>query len=188
VVSGNEQPADSNIRDLISYIEYNNFNVVQSEIRSVFDLLYSQYTNARIAFLKRNPRISAHVSEILLYSEIMDILKRYSNLSLNVICQYPVNMLIRDTKLLNDEDRRYAMNQATHVDFLLYSKINKKPVLAIEADGFDNHKTGTEQHMRDIRKNRILALYGIPLLRFPTNGSEEYKKIERFLAEYSRRR
>ncbi len=40
VVSGNEQPADSNIKDLIAYIEYNNFDVVDSEIYSVFDLLY----------------------------------------------------------------------------------------------------------------------------------------------------
>lgn len=32
IVSGNEQPEDSNIGVLISYIEYNNFHVVQSEI------------------------------------------------------------------------------------------------------------------------------------------------------------
>ena len=44
VVSGNEQPKDSNIQDLISYIEYNNFSVLDSEIYSVFDLLYQQYT------------------------------------------------------------------------------------------------------------------------------------------------
>ena len=40
VTSGNEQPKDSNIQDLISYIEYNNFSVVNSELYSVFDLLY----------------------------------------------------------------------------------------------------------------------------------------------------
>ena len=50
VASGNEQPADSNIGDLISYIEYNNFQAVESEIYSVFDLLYQQYTAARIAY------------------------------------------------------------------------------------------------------------------------------------------
>ena len=185
IVSGNEQPNDSNIGDLISYIEYNNFKVVQSEIRSVFDLLYRQYTDARIDFLKRHSRVSAYNSENVMYGEIVDILKHYSNLSLNVICHQSLNMLLRDTKFMSDEERRYIMNPATHVDFLLYNQISKKPVLAIEVDGFHYHKPGTAQHKRDKMKDRILELYGIPLLRFPTNGSEERAKIERFLAEYA---
>ena len=51
VVSGNEQPADSNIKDLVAYIEYHNFAVVDSELYSVFDLLYQQYTQQRLAYL-----------------------------------------------------------------------------------------------------------------------------------------
>jgi len=185
VVSSNEQPEDSNIGDLISYIEYNNFKIIQSEIRSIFDLLYRQYTDARIAFLKRYPRISAYVSENLMYGEIVDILKRYPVLSLNVICHQPLNMLIRDSKSMSDEEYKYAMNPATHLDFLLYSRISKKPVLAIEVDGFNYHKPGTKQYERDELKNRILKSYGVPLLRFPTNGSEECIKIEQFLDEYA---
>jgi len=188
VVSGNKQPADSNINDLISYIEYNNFKIIQSEIRSVFDLLYRQYTDARIAFLKRHRRVSAYLSENLMYGEIVDILERYPTLSLNVICHQPLHMLIRDPKLMSETEYQYAMNPATHLDFLLYNKISKMPVLAIEVDGFDYHKSGTEQYRRDELKNRILKLYGIPLLRFPTNGSEEYVKIEQFLSEYAKER
>jgi hypothetical protein len=97
-------------------------------------------------------------------------------------------MLIRDTKLLNDKERKYALNPATHIDFLLYNQISKKPVLAIEVDGFHYHKPGTDQHERDKLKSHILELYKIPLLRFPTNGSRECVKIERFLAEYANKR
>lgn len=188
VVSGNDQPKDSNIGDLISYIEYNNFQVVQSEIYSVFDLLYRQYTNARIAYLKRHPRVSAYDSENLMYGAIVDLLNSRHGLSLNLICHQPLNMLICDPKRLNDEECRYVMNTATHVDFLIYNRISKKPVLAIEVDGFHYHKTGMTQYKRDRMKNHVLELYGITLLRFATNGSGEMAQIEQALDEYEKRR
>ena len=50
------------------------------------------------------------------------------------VCHFPMNMLIRDSKLLNEKERQYAMNPATHIDFLLYNRIGKKPVLVIEVD------------------------------------------------------
>ncbi len=184
VVSGNEQPSNSNIGDLIDYIEYNNFQVVQSEIYSVFDLLYQQYTDARIEYLKKRPQVSTYDSENLMYSEIVDILHNYPQMPLNVICHQPLNMLIRDPKHLNDEECRYAMNTATHIDFLIYNRISKKPVLAIEVDGFHNHKSGTLQYDRDRMKDHILELYGISLLRFATNGSGEMEKIRQALEEY----
>jgi len=78
-----------------------------------------------------------------------------------------------------------VINPATHIDFLLYNRITKKSVLAIEVDGFHYHKQGTEQRERDKMKDHILKLCKIPLLRFPTNGSEECAKIEQFLDEYA---
>ncbi len=188
VVSGNDQPTDSNIGDLIAYIEYNNFQIVQSKIYSVFDLLYRQYTDARITYLKKHLRISRYDSENLMYGAIVDMLNRRPQLSLNLICHQPLNMLIRDPKHLNDEECRYAMNTATHVDFLIYNRISKKPVLAIEVDGFHNHKPGTLQYERDRMKDHILNLYGIPLLRLATNGSEEIAQVERALDGYEKSR
>jgi len=185
VVSGNAQPRDSNISDLISYIEYNNFKIIQSEIRSVFDLLYRQYTDARIAFLKKHPN-KLNVAETIMYDKIVEILTHYSALS--VVSHKPLNVLVKASHLLNDEERKYAMHPASHLDFLIYNTINKKPVLAIEVDGFHYHKQGTRQHERDKMKNRILEIYNIPLLRFPTNGSEECIKIEQFLTEYATRK
>jgi superfamily I DNA and/or RNA helicase len=148
VVSGNEQPENSIIGDLISYIEYNKYNIKESKIRSIFDLLYSQYTDARIAFLEKHSNISVYKSENLMYGTIVNILKleKYSNLSINIICHQPLNMLISDTKLMSDEERKYAMHPSTHIDFLLYNQTSKRPVLAIEVDGFHNHKPGTKQY------------------------------------------
>jgi len=186
VVSGNEQPADSNIGDLISYVEYNNFQVNQSEIYSVFDYLYRQYTAERMEFLKKHKRVSRYDSENLMYGTITDILACYPALSLSVICHQPLNMLIRDPKYLSDEECKYAMNTATHVDFLVYNKISKKPVFAVEVDGFHYHKDGTRQKQRDKMKDRIFELYNLPLLRFSTTGSGEKKKIEQMLMEYEK--
>lgn len=184
VASGNEQPADSNIRDLISYIEYNNFQVIQSEVYSVFDLLYRQYTEARLGFLRNHPKVSAFDSENIMYGAIADMLSQRSHLALNVICHQPLRMLIRDTQGLNDEERQYLMNTATHVDFLIYNRISREPVLAIEVDGFRYHKAGTPQYNRDKMKDRIFEQYHIPFYRFATNGSGEMEKIAIFLNEY----
>ena len=63
------------------------------------------------------------------------------------------------------------------MDFIIYSKISKKALLALEVDGYNYHKGGTRQSERDILKNQILDICEIPFLRLKTNGSEEKKKI-----------
>ena len=178
VVSGNEQPADSNIKDLVSYIEYHNFEVVDSELYSVFDLLYQQYTQQRLEFLRKHKRISEYDSENLMYGAISDMLQEMPELPLNVICHQKVRLLIRDFEKLTEEEFRYATHPNTHVDFLIYNRITKAPVLAIEVDGFHYHKEGTRQAERDQLKNEIFVKYEIPLLRLPTNGSGEIQKIK----------
>ena len=181
VVSGNEQPADSNIKDLVAYIEYHNFAVVDSELYSVFDLLYQQYTQQRLAYLAKHKRVSQYDSENLMYAAIYDMLQEMPDLPLSVICHQKVRLLIRDYEKLTDEERRYATHPNTHVDFLIYNRITKAPVLAIEVDGFRYHKDGTRQAERDRMKGEIFTQYGIPLLRLATNGSSEIQKIKDFL-------
>lgn len=183
VVSGKEQPSDSNIGDLISYIEYNNFSVTESKLYSVFDYLYSQYTESRFAYLKKHRRISEYDSENLMYALLCDTVCEEGYTELGVICHQPLNMLIRDPELLNDDECRYTMNPATHLDFLIYNRISKKPVLAVEVDGYAFHKDGTAQAGRDIMKNHILDLYHVPYLRFATNGSGEKEKLTQKLHE-----
>ena len=184
VVSGNEQPKDCNISDLIAYIEYNNGIVSTSKIHSIFDYLYEQYTDARIAYLKKHKKISEYDSENLTFALLEDILKENINMRhLNIICHLPLYMLIQDYSLLNEEESKYAANINTHIDFLIYNRVSKQPVLAIETDGYAFHKSGTSQSERDIKKERILELYGIPLVRLSTIGSNEKKIIGDKLSE-----
>ena len=111
VVSGNEQPKDCNISDLIAYIEYNNGIVSTSKIHSIFDYLYEQYTDARIAYLKKHKKISEYDSENLTFALLEDILKENINMRhLNIICHLPLYMLIQDYSLLNEKESKYAAN------------------------------------------------------------------------------
>ncbi len=183
VVSGNEQALDSNIQDLISYIRYNNCTVQRSEIRSVFDLLYRQYTQERLAYLAKHKRVSEYDSENLMYATITNVLSsKFPGAPLNVICHQKLRMLIQGTEkleVLTENERRYAMNPNTHVDFLIYNSITKRPVLAIEVDGVHFHKVDSEQKKRDKMKDDIFSKCGIKLLRFATNGSGEAKKLRK---------
>ena len=184
VVTGNEQSKERNITDLIDYIQYNNFEVSESKIYSIFDYLYKQYTEERIAYLQKHKKVSEYDSENLMYSLIEEIIVNNKYSSLDVVCHFPLSMLIKNPELLNEQECQYAMNPATHLDFLIYNRISKKPVLAIEVDGYEYHKENTVQASRDLKKNHIMELYGIPLLRFKTNGSGEREKIIKMLDEF----
>ncbi|SKB55924.1 AAA domain-containing protein [Macellibacteroides fermentans] len=184
VVSGNEHPMNGNISDLISYIEYNNCTATSSKIHSIFDYLYKQYTDTRIAYLRKRKKISVYDSENLTYALIVDILHNNVCMQhLDVICHLPLAMLICDFSQLNDEERKYAQNDKTHIDFMIYNRVVKRHILAIETDGYAFHKPGTKQFERDKKKDRILSLYEIPLIRLSTTGSNERKIIEDKLSE-----
>ena len=181
VVTGNEQTKERNITELIDYIQYNNFEVADSKIYSIFDYLYKQYTKERQVYLQKHKKVSKYDSENLMYSLIEDIICANKYSSLDVVCNFPLNMLIKNPELLNEQECRYALNPATHLDYLIYNRICKKPVLAIEVDGYSYHKEDTIQASRDLLKNHIMELYEIPLLRFKTNGSGEKDKIVEML-------
>lgn len=183
VAADQEQPAGSNIGDLIGYIRYNNCDVQHSKISSVFDYLYSQYTESRMEYLKRHKRISEYDSENLMYALIQDELKNSGNATLGVVCHQPLQLLFRDCSGLSDEEQRFVNTGLSHLDFLIFNKVSKRPMLAIEVDGFHYHKDGTKQAERDKLKNHILEVYELPLLRFSTNGSGEKDKLREKIAE-----
>ena len=86
-------------------------------------------------------------------------------------------MLLRDARILNEEEKRYAFNRLTHVDFLLFNKFDKSPKLAVEVDGTTYHGEDSRQAERDAMKDAILKKYGLPLLRLRTDGSRERQQI-----------
>lgn len=181
VVTGNEQLKERNITDLADYIRYHNFEIIDSRIYSVFDYLYKQYAEERKAYLQKHKKVSEYDSENLMYALIEEVISDDKYSGLDVVCHFPLNMLIRDLEPLNERERRYATHPETHLDFLIYSRISKKPLLAIEVDGYEYHKEGTPQASRDLLKNHILELYDIPLLRFHTNGSGEKETLIKML-------
>ena len=183
VAAEQEQPIGSNVGDLIGYIRYNNCDVLHSEISSVFDYLYSQYAESRQEYLKKHGMVSLYDSENLMYGLIREELERRNNKSLCVTYNHPLQLLFSDQSKMSVEEQRYVNTGLSHLDFLIYNKVSKQPVLAIEVDGFHYHKEGTRQAERDRLKNHILDIYCIPLLRFSTNGSREKEKLSMKLDE-----
>jgi hypothetical protein len=178
VVSDNEQNTGTNIDDLIKYIQYNNFEVVESKVNSIYDLLYKENRKKRMEYLKNKKRISDYDSENITYNFIEEVIKENGYDNLDVAVRVPLKDVLSDTDLLNEKEKAYTKNVWTHIDFVIFNKMNKMVVLAIEVDGYYFHREGTEQHRRDNIKENILDKYGIPLKRFNTTGSGEKKILE----------
>ncbi|MDQ8004044.1 MAG: AAA domain-containing protein [Pedobacter sp.] len=183
VVNGNENQKDNNISDLIQYIEYNNFSIIQSELNSIFDLLYKGYEEERSKIILKSGKISSFDSENLMYGLIKQVLTDEQFLKYDVLSHFPIRLLIKDFSKLDEQELKYASNSLTHLDFLIYNKLGKVPVLGIEVDGFEFHKDGTRQAERDKMKDKILEKYNFPLLRFKTNESNEKEKLMKKLDE-----
>jgi very-short-patch-repair endonuclease len=176
VVNGNDIKQDTNIGDLVRYIEYNNFEIIQSEIYSVFDFLYKNYTEKRNKLLKNKKRISKFDSENLMYHEvILEVLQDESLNQFDVTVHFPLRMILNNTEQLKGEEAKYALNAQTHVDFLIFDKIGKMPRLAIEVDGSTHEQE--KQKKRDEMKNTILEKYNIPIIRFKTSESGEKERL-----------
>ncbi|MBD3906882.1 AAA domain-containing protein [Chryseobacterium sp. Ch-15] len=177
LVNGNESEKDNNISDLIRYIDYHNFDIVNSEINSIFDYLYKGYEEKLKEFLSNQKKKSIYDSENLMYFLIKEVLSLEEFSKYDVVLHFPLRNLISDYSKLSDEEEKYARHHATHLDFIVYNKLGKNPVLAIEVDGYEYHRAESRQGERDVMKNEILEKYNIPLLRFSTTGSGERERL-----------
>lgn len=178
VVTSDFEKVDSNIGDLIKYIQYNNLEVVESEISSIFDLLYKSYGKRLIQTIKNSKRVSEFDSENLMNLLIEDVLSSSEFSNLGFAIHVPLKMIIRNTEKLTVDERRFVLNPWTHTDFLIFNKLDKKPVLVVEVDGYKYHVQNEEQLRRDKLKDGILERYNVPIIRFRTDGSGEKAKLE----------
>ena len=178
VTDGNDNEKTSPIHDLIGYIQYHNYEIVDSEVRSVFDYLYQGYEQARENVLKRYGRSSDYDSENLMHAVIQAVLTKEEFAKYAAASHVPLRHLISDDSKLTDEERRFAGNRNTHIDFLIFSKLDYQPVLAVEVDGYAFHAANERPLERDAKKNEILKKYNIPLERFATTGSSEKERLE----------
>lgn len=183
VVPSCDNYGHTNIGDLLRYIEYNNYDVLESRIYSIFDYLYKDYTHMRLAIISRSMKISKYDSENLMYSLLLELVGAAEFGKLDVVCHVKMKMLIHDMDGLNEREINYVKHPCTHVDFVIYDRLSHQPVLVIEVDGYEYHREGTKQAKRDQMKDEILHHYGIPVLRLKTNGSQEKIKIIERLRE-----
>ena len=179
VVSDREK--NQNMKDLVGYIKYYNCDIVESKIYSIFDLLYKSYSSHLNKYQQKYKNVSEHKSENLMSLIIDEVLKEDNFLHLDVVLHRQLRVIIKDFSLLNEEEAKFVNNENTHIDFLVYSKINKQIVLAIEVDGYKYHEKNQVQLKRDQLKDGILKKYNIPIMRFSTTASQESKRLKDYL-------
>ncbi|NMA64553.1 MAG: AAA family ATPase [Syntrophomonadaceae bacterium] len=183
IVADNKKNDNSNIGDLVKYIEYNNFEVINSSIYSVFDLLYHSYSEQLFERMKDRKIVSEYESENLMNAVIDKVLSQPEFSNLDWVMHQPLKMLIRNPEKLDENECRFAMNILTHTDFVIFNKLDKIPVLVVEVDGYAFHANNPRQLERDKMKDTILQKYGIPILRIKTNESGEEARLHNKLVQ-----
>ena len=176
--------AESNF---IDYIRYYSKGESKGDVTSIFDLLYSSYSDDLEQVLKGIPIVSMVISENLYATAISRVLKKHNlQETIHISNEYPLRYVVdfsRETDFTDDEIL-YGTREGTHLDFLLTNMVTHNPVLAIEVDGVRFHKEGTEQHdRRDKLKNSIMEKAGIPLKRVSTDASGLEEDLEQTLKD-----
>ncbi len=181
-----QTPHGTNIGDLIRYMYYTTDperTLVPGRISSVFDLLYKEFNHIRIPLLSFSKNINGSPAEVIIYKLLHETLlsdnPKFS--SVDLVREYYLRDLIRDFQPFSQEEIRFIKSDS-RIDFLLYNKVDKEPVLAIEVDGMSFHNNVLQQE-RDKNKDHILKKIKLPLLRLSTNGyNEETRIIEELTA------
>ena len=175
-----ELPHGTNIGDLIRYMCYTtdaDKTIVHGKVYSVFDLLYKEYNKICTSFLSSNHNINGSVAEVIIHKLLAEkVLKSNSQYSsIDFVREYKLRDLVKDYLPFTEEEVSFIKNNS-RLDFLLYNKIDKTPILAIEVDGVSFHDNELQQ-ARDLKKNHILEVIGLPLLRLSTDGCNEVQQI-----------
>ena len=186
VLSGNEQPENSNLVALLKYIQYNNFEVEESKVNSIFDFFYTKDSEAKFKYLKAAKKISKYDSENAMNTLLTNIFEEPKYSKFNFVFEIPLRDIVNKKYLveLPEELTNYANRSWAHVDFTVFNRVTKEILFGIEVDGYTYHKKGTKQAERDKKKNEIFELLGLPLLRLNTKGSGEEIKIKAQLDSY----
>lgn len=175
-----ELPHGTNIGDLVRYMEYTtdpDETIIQGKICSVFDILYKEYYKEFTEFAETSTGIKGSAAEVIIHKLLVEkiLLANSPFSSIDMVREYRLRDLVKDPGIFSEDELEF-IKRNSRLDFLLYSKIDKSPVLAIEVDGISFH-TDEKQKNRDKKKNNILAAIGLPLLRLSTNSHNEQQKI-----------
>ncbi|MEU3271267.1 AAA domain-containing protein [Saccharomonospora sp. NPDC006951] len=184
VTNNDLMPTSRHIQDLVGYIRYHNPDeeVVDSEVVSVFDLLYTAYSQRLRPLAARIGKKFKYPSENIIWTVLNDIFAEPSYAHLVAIPQVILKNLLPSLDRLTPDQVAFARRRAS-IDFVVYNRVTNQPLLAIEVDGFEFHENKPIQLKRDALKDEILRVHDLPLLRLPTTGSGEQERIRQALAK-----
>ncbi len=172
LVNHDGMPRSRNIRSLIDYIRYHDANAeTHSEIVSIFDLLYAEYSDCLRPLARRLRGEQKYRSEDIAWTVIRELLAEDAYHWLSVVPQVRLRSLRRGPAVLNAEQEAFVRSTSS-VDFAISDRVSNRLLLVIEVDGFSFHHW-PDQERRDRMKDSILAAWRIPILRLPTTGSGE---------------
>ena len=184
VVADNVYHSTNNaINDFIRYAEYLYGSEItrESTVSSVFDLLYSEYSNLLLSKYKERP--NEHKTELLMCDLINEVLKDYSYIGYSMHTRLGNLVNVPDT--FSAEEKRYILHPSAHVDFLFYNKVSKEKLFVLEVDGIKYHEQDKKQAENDKIKDRVLQSNNIPIFRFKTNESNEKQRLIDIIKEFS---
>lgn len=175
--------------DLMRYIEYQSESsaIHTSSTVSIFDCLYSEYSEKLSGFMRKVKKRSAYPSQDLMYALIDEVFQEGLYSSLSFKTDYQLSVLIKNLEYMNDREIQFIQNTSSHVDFIIYNKMDLLPVLAIEVDGYQFHQLNPKQLDRDAVKDSIFKKVNIPLVRFSTKGSGEKERLISLLSPWEER-
>lgn len=165
------------LSDMVKYYEYycNETKVIKTNVYSVFDLMYDDYSPILEKTKSKLLNISNFASENIIATIIEEICTCGKYGVLGYKFNYPLKYVIKQENLTDIEDIKFVRNINTHCDFLIYNKLNKDIELVVEVDGSQHLEE--KQKQRDIRKDRLLTNAGIKILRLSTTTIECREKI-----------
>jgi superfamily I DNA and/or RNA helicase len=171
------------INDFIKYSEYLYGSEItrDSTVTSVFDVLYSEYSNILLSKYKERP--NDHKTELLMFDLINEVLKDYGYIGYSMHTRLGNLVNVPDT--FSAEEKRYILHPSAHVDFLFFNKVSKEKLFVLEVDGIKYHEQDKKQTEHDKIKDRVLQLNNIPIYRFKTNESNEKQRLINIIKEFS---
>ncbi|MCW9016505.1 MAG: AAA domain-containing protein, partial [Kangiellaceae bacterium] len=132
----------TNIGDLIRHVEYQSLDnaIFESKTVSIFDCLYESYSESLEPFRKKVKRKSKYLSEDLMATLLDEFLTMSEYDFLSYERDYMLSILLKDNVSLTQREIQFASHHKSHIDFLLFNKFDRLPVLAIEVDGYKYHE------------------------------------------------
>lgn len=178
---------DGNISALIRYIRQSSKelrSVRLAKYRSVFDALFDRSQKVEGGKDKESPAETLFRKAL---EELKKDLPDGQTLSWDFTQEYPLSALVRETgakeEWFTSAERLYMHKKKTCLDFLIYDRMDREPLAAIEVDGEAFHKPGSRQAQRDAKKNSILRKVGLDFIRLRTQSAEgnEMEKVKALL-------